>query len=853
MNSSFSAGNLHGLSDMEVAQKIAKEGYNELPSSKPKNVFNIAFGVVKEPMFILLVACGTLYMLLGDIQEGLMLLGFVFFVMGIEFYQEKKTEKALDALKDLASPRALVIREGKTIRIAGRDVVTDDIVILQEGDRVPADAVVLDCVNLMADESLLTGESVSVRKRIIKEGEQSFIPGGDDIPYVYSGSMIVQGNGVVRVTATGMNTEIGKIGKALESIVEEPTQLKREMGTLVKRLTIIGVTLCFIVIGVYYLTRGDLINGFLAGITLAMAMLPEEFPVVLTIFLALGAWRISKKNVLTRKPAAIETLGSATVLCTDKTGTLTQNKMTVTKLFNGKDIFEIVEDHHFPEPFHEIIEYGVLSSQANPFDPMEMAITNTLNSHLQNTEHVHEDWLMEKEYPLSRELMAMSRVFTNTGTGEKVIAAKGAPEAIFDLCHLDKESLNGYKRGVEEMANSGLRVLGVAKAKLTQEQENLPLAQHDFDFEFVGLIGLSDPIRESVPMAVSECYQAGIRVIMITGDYPITAINIGKAIGLKNPELCISGPELTTMSEEELSVRIKDVNIFARVISEQKLKIVNALKRNGEIVAMTGDGVNDAPALKASNIGIAMGDKGTDVAREASSLVLMDDNFSSIVGAVKMGRRIFDNLQKALGYIFAIHVPIAGLSLIPVLFADMPLILWPVHIVFLELIIDPACSIVFEMEKEEKNVMSRPPKDIKEPFFGAKKILLSCTQGVGILIISMLVYFIGLESGYSEKAVRTLSFVTLIVANIAVILSNRSWTNSIFKILVTPNKAVKWVVGGALFFLILILNVPFLINLFQFEKVGFMELIICALAGLSSIVWFEIYKYASAKRKKAIL
>ncbi|HNW48684.1 MAG TPA: cation-translocating P-type ATPase [Bacteroidales bacterium] len=853
MNSSFSAGNLHGLSDMEVAQKIAKEGYNELPSSKPKNVFNIAFGVVKEPMFILLVACGTLYMLLGDIQEGLMLLGFVFFVMGIEFYQEKKTEKALDALKDLASPRALVIREGKTIRIAGRDVVTDDIVILQEGDRVPADAVVLDCVNLMADESLLTGESVSVRKRIIKEGEQSFIPGGDDIPYVYSGSMIVQGNGVVRVTATGMNTEIGKIGKALESIVEEPTQLKREMGTLVKRLTIIGVTLCFIVIGVYYLTRGDLINGFLAGITLAMAMLPEEFPVVLTIFLALGAWRISKRNVLTRKPAAIETLGSATVLCTDKTGTLTQNKMTVTKLFNGKDIFEIVEDHHFPEPFHEIIEYGVLSSQANPFDPMEMAITNTLNSHLQNTEHVHEDWLMEKEYPLSRELMAMSRVFTNTGTGEKVIAAKGAPEAIFDLCHLDKESLNGYKRGVEEMANSGLRVLGVAKAKLTQEQENLPLAQHDFDFEFVGLIGLSDPIRESVPMAVSECYQAGIRVIMITGDYPITAINIGKAIGLKNPELCISGPELTTMSEEELSVRIKDVNIFARVIPEQKLKIVNALKRNGEIVAMTGDGVNDAPALKASNIGIAMGDKGTDVAREASSLVLMDDNFSSIVGAVKMGRRIFDNLQKALGYIFAIHVPIAGLSLIPVLFADMPLILWPVHIVFLELIIDPACSIVFEMEKEEKNVMSRPPKDIKEPFFGAKKILLSCTQGVGILIISMLVYFIGLESGYSEKAVRTLSFVTLIVANIAVILSNRSWTNSIFKILVTPNKAVKWVVGGALFFLILILNVPFLINLFQFEKVGFMELIICALAGLSSIVWFEIYKYASAKRKKAIL
>ena len=853
MNTPFRAENLKGLSHKEVAQKIATEGYNELPSSKPKNVFNIAFGVVKEPMFILLVACGTLYMLLGDIREGFMLLGFVFFVMGIEFYQEKKTEKALDALKDLASPRALVIREGKTIRIAGKDVVTDDIIILQEGDRVPADAVVLDCVNLMVDESLLTGESVSVRKRIFKEGDASFIPGGDDIPYVYSGSMVVQGNGVVRVTAAGINTEIGKIGKALESIKEEPTQLKREMGILVKRLTIVGITLCIVVIAVYTATRGDLLQGFLAGITLAMAMLPEEFPVVLTIFLALGAWRISKRSVLTRRPAAIETLGSATVLCTDKTGTLTQNKMTVTKLFNGEEVFEVANESSFPEAFHEVIEYGVLSSQTSPFDPMEMAISNTANLHLQNTEHIHEDWFMEQEYSLSRELMAMSRVFTNTGTKEKVIAAKGAPEAIFELCHLDEQKLNAYKKEVEEMANSGLRILGVAKSKLTQEQKDLPLEQHDFDFEFVGLIGLSDPIRESVPMAVKECYQAGIRVIMITGDYPITAINIGKAIGLKNPEFCISGPELAAMSEEELSEKIKNINIFARVIPEQKLKIVNALKRNGEIVAMTGDGVNDAPALKAANIGISMGDKGTDVAREASSLVLMDDNFSSIVGAIKMGRRIFDNLQKALGYIFAIHVPIAGLSLIPVLFADMPLILWPVHIVFLELIIDPACSIIFEMEREEENVMSRPPKNIREPFFGAKKILLSCSQGVGILIICMLVYFIGLETGQTEKAVRTLSFVTLIVANIAVILSNRSWTNSIFKILVTPNKAVKWVVGGAIFFLILILNVPFLIKLFQFEKVGFVELMLCSFAGLFSIAWFEVFKYVSAKKKKAIL
>jgi Ca2+-transporting ATPase len=390
------------------------------------------------------------------------------------------------------------------------------------------------------------------------------------------------------------------------------------------------------------------------------------------------------------------------------------------------------------------------------------------------------------------------------------------------------------------MASDGLRVLGVARANLVSTE--LPPVQHDFDLEFVGLIGLSDPIRKNVPDAITECYKAGIRVIMITGDYPITATNIGKEIGITNPELCITGSELKAMTEDELCERIKTINIFARVVPEQKLKIVNALKKNREIVAMTGDGINDAPALKASHIGIAMGEKGTDVAREASSLVLMDDNFASIVGAIRMGRKIFDNLQKALGYIFAIHVPIAGLSLIPVLFAELPLILWPVHIVFLELIIDPACTMIFEAEKEEKNVMSRPPKDINEPFFGAKKIFFSCMQGIGIIVICLLVYFIGLKMGYSEKGIRTLTFVTLIVSNIAIIISNRSWTHGIFKILASPNKAVTWIVGGAIIFLILILNIPFLLNLFLFERIGLAEFMVCVGAGLLSITWFEIYK-----------
>jgi P-type Ca2+ transporter type 2C len=844
----FKESKFFGLSEDQVKVKIESEGYNELPSTKPKNFLNLAWGVIKEPMFLLLVACGTLYLLLGDVQEGIMLLGFVFVVMGIEFYQERKTERALDALKDLASPRALVIRSGLEKRIAGRDVVTDDLIILQEGDRIPADATVLYAVNLMVDESLLTGESVPVVKNEWNGSDPISQPGGDGLPFVYSGSMVVQGNGIVKVTAIGTNTELGKIGKALDSVVEEPTRLKSEMAVLVKRLAIIGILLCILVILVYTLTRFDLLKGFLAGITLAMAMLPEEFPVVLTIFMALGAWRMSKRNVLTRKPSAIETLGSATVLCTDKTGTLTQNKMTVSMLYNGNSFHQVNSTHVFPDDFHEIIEYGILSSQTNPFDPMEKAITNMGEEYLKNTEHIHTDWQMVKEYPLSKDLLAMSRVFRTPDHLQQTIAAKGAPEAIFDLCHLSDSEKTKFSKAVSEMASAGLRVLGVARAHINTE--DLPEIQHDFIFEFVGLIALSDPIRENVPEAVQDCYKAGIRVIMITGDYPVTAMNIAREIGIKNHQVSISGSELQSMSEDELCERIKEINIFARVVPEQKLKIVSALKRNGEIVAMTGDGVNDAPALKAANIGIAMGEKGTDVAREASSLVLMDDNFASIVGAVKMGRRIFDNLQKALGYIFAIHVPIAGLSLIPVFFADWPLLLWPVHIVFLELIIDPACSIIFEAELEEKNVMSRPPKTIDEPFFGAGKIWLSCSQGIGILAVVFAVYFFGLRMDFVEKEVRALAFVALISANIAVILSNRSWTSNIFKIISTPNSTVKYVVGGAVFFLFLVLNVPFLVDLFQFEKISIPEALVCIVLGFSSIVWFELYKVFKFRKQK---
>lgn len=829
-----------GLTSKEAKELLKLKGFNTLPSSKPRNLLTIVFGVVKEPMFILLISCGTLYIVLGNLQEGLILIGFVFIIMAIEFFEEKKTEKALDALKDLASPRALVIRDGTETRIPGSEVVPDDIIMLREGDRIPADASILKSVNLQIDESLLTGEAMPAQKREWNGTEESIQPGGDDLPFVFSGTMIVQGNGVARVTSTGTNTAIGKIGKALESVKDEPTRLKVEMSSLVKKLTISAAILTSAVIIGYTLVRGNLINGFLAGITLAMSLLPEEFPVILTVFMALGAWRISKARVLTRKPSAIETLGSATVLCTDKTGTLTQNKMTISKLYNGKDFLTIEKGKDLNADFHEIIEYAILSSQIDPFDPMEKAIMEMGDLYLKGTEHIHHNWEMVKEYPLSKELMSMSRVFSLKETGEKVIAAKGAPEAIFELCHLNSEDQRSLMQAVEKMANNGLRVLGVAKA--TIDSENLPEEQHDFNFGFMGLMGLSDPIRTDVKTAIEECYKAGIRVIMITGDYSVTASHIASEIGLRNSGQCITGGELQSMDDSELCERIKETNVFARIAPEQKLKIVNALKQNNEVVAMTGDGVNDAPALKSANIGIAMGGKGTDVAREASSLVLMDDNFSSIVKAIKMGRRIYDNLQKAFGYTFSIHVPIAGLSLIPILMGNYPLILWPVHIVFLELIINPACSIIFEAEKEEINIMNRPPRSIDEPFFGRKKILFSCLQGVGILAVVLTIYFLGLHMGYTDKEVRAMTFTTLMAANIAVILTNRSWTDHIFRIIASPNSAVLWVTGGAIAFLALILNITFFLDLFQFQKLSLLNIVICVLSGLTTIIWFEIYK-----------
>lgn len=841
-----------GLSENEAATRLKRDGFNEIPSAKKRSLFAIAWEVIREPMLLLLIGGGIIYLIIGDIQGALLLLFFVCVVIGITLYQQRKTERTLEALRDLSSPRAMVIRDHATRRIAGREVVRGDIVILSEGDRVPADGIVLDCNNLMVEESLLTGESIPVHKlESADENIEMQRPGGDQSPFIYSGTLVVSGLGIARIAATGIHTEFGRIGKSLQTIEHEETLLQKETGRLVRNIAMIAVGLCIVLAIVYGLTIGQWLDGLLASITLAMAILPEEFPVVLTVFLAIGAWRISQSQVLTRRVAAIETLGSNTILCVDKTGTLTLNRMSVKKIFASGDFFDIESSRQTPPPekFHPLVEFSILASQTNPFDPMEKALWELGENSSALTEHLHEDWELMKEYSLSRELMALSRVWRSRERRDYVIASKGAPEAIIDLCHFNAAQARQLQDKIIEMAGEGLRVLGVARA--TFKSTELPSNQHDFQFEFLGLIGFADPIRPSVPAAIKECYNAGIRVVMITGDYPITAQNIARQIGLKEPDKFITGAELIAMKDGELKKRIKSVNIFARVIPEQKLRLVNAFKANNEIVAMTGDGVNDAPALKSANIGIAMGGRGTDVAREAGDLVLLDDDMSSIVKAIRLGRRIFDNLRKAMAYILAIHVPIAGLSLIPVLF-QWPLVLYPVHVVFLELIIDPACSIAFEAEPEESNIMSRPPRGRKEPLFNGRTVGLSLLQGVIVLGITLTVYRLSLMFNLGDAEARTLTFTTLVIANLGLILTNRNWSASIFTSFRARNIALRWILVSAIVFLGLVIYVPFLRDLFHFEILTWFDVLICIGAGLLSVLWFEVVKYFSRHKKQPL-
>ncbi|SCB28886.1 Ca2+-transporting ATPase [Bradyrhizobium yuanmingense] len=835
-------GGAAGLSETEARARLAADGPNELPRPERRSPLRIVVEVLREPMLLLLLCGGLIYLVLGDLKEAVILLAFGAMSIVITVVQETRTERVLEALRDLTSPRALVVRDGARRRIAGREVVQGDLLVLSEGDRVPADAALVEARDLQIDESLLTGESVPVRKKTAdKIKVAAHRPGGEDQPFVYSGSLVVRGEGLALVEATGPRSEIGKIGLSLRGLQAEPPRLQQQTARLVRLCFLGGTIISLAAIVLYGVSRGDWLQALLAGVAIGMSMLPEEFGVVLTVFMAMGAWRISQARVLTRRAAAIEVLGSATVLCTDKTGTLTQNQMSVAelRLLDGARLrAEASGPDQVGREFAELARCGALASSPEPFDPMEKALHSFARGVLRDGDAMDGERTLVRTYGLRPELLAMTQVWRTAGGADLVACAKGAPEAIARLCRLNEADREAVQAAVGAMAKDGLRVLGMAVAVC--DEASLPASQEAFVFRFVGLVGLADPLRPHVPEAVRECRSAGIRVIMITGDYPATAMAIAAQAGLDVDEVA-TGEQVKLADDRELEALVRKVNVFARVLPEQKLRIVQALKRSGEIVAMTGDGVNDAPSLKAAHIGIAMGGRGTDVAREASSIVLLDDDFSSIVASIRLGRRIYDNLRKAMAFIFAVHVPIAGLALLPLVFG-LPLVLGPVHIAFLELIIDPVCSLVFEAEREERDVMKRPPRRADAELFSWPLIAWSVLQGTMAFALIAVIFVAALRSGLPPEEARTLAFIALVVCVLALVLVNRSFSASFLSAFFRPNAALLWIFLLIALVLATALFWPPASGLFRFGPLHLDDLMITLGAGVLVLTALELLK-----------
>ena len=870
-----------GLSAAEAARRLATEGPNLLPGSAPKSTLAIVRDVVTEPMFLMLLAAGSIYLALGDRGEALFLLGFVFVVIGITLAQERKTQRALESLRDLSAPRALVIRDGQEQRIAGREVVRGDLLVLHEGDRIAADALLIDG-QLEVDESLLTGEAVPVAKLPLAQDSQNAqasasagapapragppqarpAPSGGSAAHevasvgaIYASTVVTRGVAVAQVCATAAHTAVGRIGADLAATVEPPSALQQGSRRLVRNLGIGALVLALaqVLLGWWWNSR-PLLESLLSGIALAMAILPEEIPVILTVFLALGAWRISHQKVLTRRVTAVEALGAITVLAVDKTGTLTMNRMAVAELTSGEQHFRPESASELPEHFHLLAEFAMLATPADPFDPMEKAIQHFGHQWLQGTEHVHDGREPEFEYALSGEILAMTRVFASDEPNVHLLATKGAPEAVADLCHLDAAQQGAIRRQVEAMAERGLRVLGVARgrwkgaAPAPGQSPPWPQSQHDFDFDFLGLVALADPPRTEVPAALAECRRAGVRVIMMTGDHPATARAIAQQVGLSDRPDVITGAQLEALDDASLSERLRHVDLCARLKPQHKLRLVQLLRASGEVVAMTGDGVNDAPALKAADVGIAMGERGTDVAREAAALVLLDDSFARIVAAIRQGRRIDSNIRKAVRFVFAVHVPIIGLALVPTLL-HWPVLLLPVHIVLLELLIDPACSIVFEAEAEDSDTMARAPRPVSDSPFAAAPLLWSVLQGLGLAAVLLGGQAWLVHQGWHPDQGRTVVFGTLVLCVLLLILANRDLSRPALLGVTDPNPWL-WRMAAAMGVLLTaVMGIAWLRHLMGLALPGAQGAVVAGCLLALCLVWLELVRLAGRHQR----
>ncbi len=822
-----------GLNTDEVIASRKQHGSNGLLLTEDRVLFRVIKEVVFEPMFVLLVAACAIYFLLQQNREGFIMLVSIFIVAGISFYQQFKSRSAVLALKKISASKATVVRNNQTIQINMDDLVVNDVLVMEEGSVLPADGTVLEANDFSVNEAILTGEAMSVFK---------YAPESDP---VFRGTLVTTGMAHIKITAVGMQTKFAAIGVSLQNIEVQQTPLQHQIKSFVKYMAWFGAAAFLLVFGFNYYTSGSFTFGLLQGLTLAMSVLPEEIPVAFSAFMALGAFRLMKNKVIVKQPQFVETLGSATVICVDKTGTLTENKMQIAAIYDGTTLQGYPFDA-LPQAVFNVVEYAMWASETNPFDPMETAIVKLYEK--QGTQNKRSQYQQVHEYPLSGKPPVMTHLFENAA-GKMIVASKGAPEGILAQCALNNDTKQAILQQVDRYAQLGYRVLAVASSNF--KGHDYPNSQQQFAFSFVGLVAFNDPPKNGMANTIDVFKKAGVQVKMITGDHAATALNIAAAIGLSNNKTVLTGSEVNQLSKHELQQKVQQINVFARMFPEVKLKVIEALKANGEVVAMTGDGVNDAPALKAAQIGIAMGRIGSDVAKGAASLIITDDNLFHMTEAIAMGRKIYDNLQKAIQYIVSIHIPIILIVTMPLVFMwKFTNIFSPVHVIFLELIMGPTCSIIYENEQMEKGTMQRPPRKFTSNFLSLKQLLLSIAQGLVIAAGCLVFGYYILQNNNNETG-RSAIFITLLFSNIFLTLINRSFYYSVFTMLGSKNNLIWIVVAVTLVLIATALYVPFVRQLFQLTYLPAKGLVQCIVVAIVCTGWVEVYKWYKRKQPKA--
>ena len=824
-----------GLSDIEVLESAKKHGTNSVEHTKKNHFLISLLDIVKEPMFLLLFTATSIYFITGDYGDGIFMAIAIVFVIAISVFQESRSRNAIEALKKLSQPKCKVIRNSKIIEIPTEEIVIGDCVQLEEGVFIPADGIILSSNDFSVNESILTGESLSIFKSSESENKQ-----------IFQGTIVASGLAICKITAIGNKTQLGKIGSSLNVIEEEKTPLQIQINNFVTKMSIIGLMIFGVVWAINYYNSRLVLDSLLKALTLAMSIIPEEIQVAFTTFMALGAWRLMKMGIITKQTKTVETLGSATIICTDKTGTITENRMSLAELYLFKSDSILESLQKLNSEAKEVLSYAMWACEPVPFDAMEIAIHEAYSKF--ESEDERPLFKLVHEYPLSGKPPMMTHVFENQ-SGKKIIAAKGAPEAMVEVSYLNEAEKNQILTAMKAMTQKGFRVLGVGVSDFSGT--DYPETQQALKFNFKGLVAFYDPPKHNIQAVFETFYKAGIQVKIVTGDNAETTSTIAKQVGFKNADKVLNGDELMAMDEATLKEKLMETAIFTRMFPEAKLKIIQALKANNQIVAMTGDGVNDGPALKSAHIGIAMGKKGTEIAKQAANLILVDDDFEKMTDAIAMGRKIYINLKKAIQYIISIHIPIILIVFIPLALGWIyPNIFTPVHIIFLEIIMGPTCSIIYENEPMEDNLMLQKPRPLTTTFFNINEVLISIIQGFVITLGLLFIYQYAIEENMSENGTRTLIFLTLITSNIVLTLANRSFYYSIFKTILYKNNLVGLIIGLTIVLTALLLFIPVFSNFFLFEKISISKVGLCILVGSISVLWVEIYKIF--KRRKTI-